>query len=161
MHAEQTETPLMIWCDKMTYDSLLTVPTPSVSVTAPMEVLYAGTTTPLTVTCDVTTYPSLADNVDVSVTWLRGASEISNATSRISITPLSQSQSVFTSTLTVYPLSIMDATNFTCRAGIIPLTAGGLSSTIASDLGEATVFIVVEGELVPVIKSGRLHHYDN
>ena len=115
-----------------------------------MEVLYAGTTTPLTLTCNVTTDPSLADNVDVTITWLRGAAQLSNSTSRISITPLSKSQSVFTSTLTVYPLSVLDATNFTCRAGIVPLSAGELSSTTASDLGEGNVFIVVEGELVPV-----------
>ena len=127
----------------------LTVPTPSVSVSAPMEVLCAGSTTPLTLTCNVTTDPSLADSINVSVTWLRGTSPLSNATNRVLISSLSQSQSVFTSILTVYPLSVMDATNFTCRAGIVPLAGAGLNSTTASDLGEGSVFIVVEGELVP------------
>ena len=141
MHVSSDSYSILIKCD-----SLLTVPTPSVSVTAPMEVLYAGTTTPLTLTCNVTTDPSLTDNVNVSVTWLRGTSQLSNITSRISISPPSKSQSVFTSTLIVYPLSALDATNFTCRAGIIPQSGGGLSSTTASDLGEGTVFIVVEGE---------------
>ena len=112
-----------------------------------MEVLYAGTTTPLTLTCNVNIDPSLADNVDISVIWLRGTAQLSNATSRISISPLSESQSgVFTSILTVYPLSTADGTNFTCRAGIIPLSSG-LSSTTASDLGEGTALIVVKGEL--------------
>ena len=128
--------------------SAFTVPTPSVSVSAPMEVLYAGTTTPLTLTCNVTTDPSLADSVNVSVIWLKGTAQLSNATSRVSISSLSQSQSTFTSTFTVYPLSINDATNFTCRAGIVPLVGGGFNSTTASDFGEGTVFIVVEGELV-------------
>ena len=121
-----------------------------------MEILYAGSTTPLTLTCNVTTDPSLADNVNVSVTWLRGTSQLSNVTSRISISSTSKSQSIFTSTLTVYPLSAVDATNFTCRAGIIPQSGGGLGSTMASDLGEGTVFIVVEGELL-LVKSTQLH----
>ena len=129
---------------KVIYGSNFTAFIPSVSVSAPVEVLYAGTTTPLTLTCNVTTDPSLADSVNVSVTWLRGISQLSNATSRVSISSLSRSQSTFTSTLTVYPLSINDATNFTCRAGIVPLVGGGLNSTTAS----GTVFIVVEGKLV-------------
>ena len=112
--------------------------------------MYAGTTTPLALICNVTIDPSLADSVNVAVIWLRGTTQLSNTTNRVSISSLSQSLSIFTSTLTVYPLSIMDTTNFTCRAGIVPLSGGGLSSTTPSDLGEGTVFIVVEGELVPV-----------
>lgn len=113
--------------------------------------MYAGTTTPLTLICNVTIDPSLAESVNVAVIWLRGTTQLSNATDRVSISSLSQSLSIFTSTLTVYPLSIMDTTNFTCRAGIAPLSEGGLSSTTPSDLGEGTVFIVVEGELVPIL----------
>ena len=111
-----------------------------------MEVLYAGTTTPLTLNCSVNIDPSLASVVNVSLSWLRGATQLFNGTSRALISPLSESQSVFTSTLTVYPLSTVDSTNFTCRAGIIP-QSDRLSSTAASDLGEETVLIIVQGEL--------------
>ena len=129
-----------------TFSLLNTVPTPSVSITAPMDILYAGTTTPLTLTCSVNIDPSLTSDVNVSLSWLRGASQLFNGTSRALISPLSESQSVFTSTLTVYPLSTVDSTNFTCRAGIIP-QSDRFNSTAASDLGEETVLIIVQCEL--------------
>ena len=102
------------------------------------ENLYAGT--PLTLTCMVDTDPSLSGSVNISVMWLRNATPVSNAT----ISSLVGSQ--FSSNLTFHFLRIEDSASFTCRACIVP--AEGLTSATASDMGEDSVEIIVEGTYV-------------
>ena len=122
------------------------VPTPSVYISNVPGPLYAGARTPLRLTCNASIDPSLASHVNMSITWLNGTTVLSNSTSRVSISPLlSDSPSLFTSTITIYPVSIRDSANFTCRAGIVP--TGGLSLTTASDVQEETFSVIVGGEL--------------
>ena len=54
------------------------------------------------------------------------------------------SQSPFTSILTVYPLNITDSDNFTCIAGIVPDSQ--LQLVTNSDLAEETVLVIVESK---------------
>lgn len=119
------------------------VPTPSVTISTPFGDLSGASA--LTLTCYVDIDPSLAGYVNVSVTWLKGTSPLLGAADRISISS-SLLDSQFTSNLTLYSLSTADSTNFTCRAGIIP--ADSLTSVAASDLGEETIQVIVQGELL-------------
>ena len=79
----------------------------------------------------------------ITIKWLQGTTLLTNTTDRISISPVSIYQLSFTSTLTVFPLSSMDSDSFTCRAGVI--SPGGVGSVTASDLGEQTVSVIVQG----------------
>ena len=127
----------------------LAVPTPTVAILTPIEngTLETVVDSLLALNCSILVDSSLIDNVTISVTWLRGAIPISNATDRISISPLDPSDTqsaMFISTLTVYPLVFEDSSEFTCSASIVPL--GGVELLIASDYGEDTVTVVVQGE---------------
>lgn len=94
-------------------------------------------------TCRIVIDPSLVDNVNISVTWMINNTSLLNDTNRVSVSPLVPISEIFVSNLTVYPLSISDSANYTCRAGIVP--RDGLVSTIASDLVEESTFILVLG----------------
>ena len=125
-------------------DTLLfcVVPVPSVTISTPPGDFYEEA--PLTLTCDVDFDPSLASFVNVSVTWLRGNSPLSNTIDGISIES-SLLDARLTSNVTLHSLSTADSANFTCRAGIIP--SDGLTSVTASDLGQETIEIIVQSEL--------------
>ena len=120
------------------------VSTPNVTISAP-PVLYAEIGNSLQVECNVYIDSSIANNITVSLTWFRGLTPIFNTTDRITIlSSISDSQSLFTSSLTISPLSTTDNDYFTCRAGIVPFS--GIDSFVASDFGEERVSVIVEGE---------------
>ena len=123
---------------------MFVAPAPDVTISIPPGNVYVGA--PLTLTCDVDFDPSLASYVNVTVTWLRETSLLLNATDHISIVS-SLSEYQFTSNLTLDPLSTADGTNFTCRADII-LSDYLMYSLSVSNVGEETVRVVVEGELL-------------
>lgn len=129
--------------------SLSAVPTPSVSIASP-DVTYAGSLTPLKLICNVEFDQSLNESVIVSAMWLKGDTLLSNASDRVFISPITATQAGsthFTSTLTMYQISTADTnTNFTCRARISPTGRGGFNSTTASEYGDETVILVVEGK---------------
>ena len=125
-------------------DSLVIIaPVPDVTIFIPPGNLYVGA--PLTLTCDIDFDSSIASDVNVTVTWLRETSLLLNATDYIFIAS-SLSESQFTSNLTLDPLSTADATNFTCRAEIV--LSDDFTSLTASSVGEETVWVTVEGELL-------------
>lgn len=115
------------------------------TILAPSGTLFAGITTPLRLNCSISIDSAVDTPVTVSVTWLRGDTQLSNNTDgRITISPLSGSQPSLTSTLTLSPLSTEDNTSFTCRAGA--LSVGFSSLTTGSNLGEGTIILPVECE---------------
>ena len=126
------------------YVSLHSVPTPIVTISTDMDIVYVGSRAPLILMCNVTIDSAFDIFVTVSITWLRGLTPLSNSTNHVTISPLSGSQSPFTSSVTLSPPSIEDNTTFTCRAGAIP--SAELGTATASDLGEGTVTIVVKGK---------------
>lgn len=126
------------------------VPTPNVSILASDGVLlqYAQAGTSLKLTCSVSVDPAIAGNVTVSVTWLQGENPLFNTTDRVSITYSdSDSQSPFTSILTLYPVNTTDSGNFTCRAGVVTDTQ--LQLFTDSDLAEDTIQVIVVGKQLP------------
>ena len=82
--------------------------------------------------------------MNVTVTWLRETSILLNATDNVSILS-SLSDSQLTSNLTLDSLSTADGTNFTCRAEIV---LSDDFTAIYSNVGEETVWVAVEGELL-------------
>ena len=122
---------------------MFVAPVPDVTIFILPGNLYVGA--PLTLTCDVDFDSSIASDVNVTVTWLRETSLLLNATDHIFIAS-SLSESQFMSNLTLDPLSTADATNFTCRAEIV--LSDDFTSLTASNVGEETVWITVEGELL-------------
>ena len=121
------------------------MPPPTVAISIPPGDLFVGAA--LTLTCDVDFDPSLTGHVNVDVTWQRGNSIIFNTTDHVSIIS-SQSDSQFSSILTLYSLSEKDNTTFTCTAGIVPSQTDGLTSLTASNLDNETVQIIIQGELL-------------
>ena len=121
------------------------MPTPNVSISAFDGVLYAEVGASLELTCSVFFDPAIADNVTVSVIWYQGTTPLFNTTDRVSITSSGpDSQSPFTSILTLYPVNTTDSDNFTCRAGVIPDSQ--LQLVTDSDLAEGTVQVLVESK---------------
>ena len=108
----------------------LPVSTPSVSLSVPSGPLYEGTSQTLTYTV---TLPEPVDtDVTVGVVWRFTDTPIAPS-ARIQISPVSSTRSPFTSTLTLSPLSMSDAGQFSCEA-----TANSTSQYItASSLGES------------------------
>lgn len=117
---------------------------PTVSLSTSDNATYAGATTPLVLNCNISVDPAFDNFVNVSVTWIREMTIISNNTDNIRISPLSRYQSVFVSTLTLSPPSVEDNANFTCRASAIP--SDELASAMASDPGEDNIAVVVHGK---------------
>ena len=117
----------------------LPVPTPNSSLSVPSGPLYEGTSQ--TLTCTVTLPEPVDTNVTVGVVWRFTNTQIVNST-RIQISPVSSTRSPFTSTLTLSPLSMSDAGQFSCEA-----TADSTFQYItASSLGESqNRTVTVEG----------------
>ena len=115
----------------------LPVPTPSVSLSVPSGPLYEGTSQ--TLTCTVTLPEAVDTDVTVGVVWRFTDTQIVNSI-RIQISPVSSTRSPFTSTLTLSPLSMSDAGQFSCEA-----TADS-ASQYTSNLGVSQdVPVTVEG----------------
>ena len=91
----------------------LPVPTPSVSLSVPSGPLYEGTSQ--TLTCTVTLPEPMDTDVTVGVVW-RFTDTPVDPSARIQISPVSSTRSPFTSTLTLSPLSMSDAGQFSCEA---------------------------------------------
>ena len=108
----------------------LPVPTPSVSMSIPSDPLYEGTSQ--TLTCTITLPEAVDTDVTVGVVW-RFTDTPVVPSARVQISPVSSTRSPFTSTLTLSPLSMSDAGQFSCEA-----TADSASQYItASSLGES------------------------
>ena len=81
----------------------------------PSGPLYAGTTSVI-LTCTITLSGDVDTAVMMNVTWLRSGTSLSNATNRVTISPLAESGRTFTSDLILSPLYPEDNTTFTCKA---------------------------------------------
>ena len=86
-----------------------TVPTPAVALSVPSGPLYEGTSQ--TLTCTVTLPDTVDTDVTVTVHWTPDTTS-----DRVSISPVSSMRSPFISTLTLSPLSMTDATQYSCMA---------------------------------------------
>ena len=135
----------MCICLYLAFIILCAVPPPTVAISIPPGDLFIGAA--LILTCVVDFDPSLTGHVNVDVTWQRGTSIIFNTTDHVSILS-SQSDSQFSSILTLYSLSEKDNTTFTCTAGIVPSQTDSLTSLTASNLDNETIQIIIEGELL-------------
>ena len=125
------------------------VTTPTVVIPAPSGTLYAGTTSPLTLNCSIITDPAVDEGVDITVTWQRGGTELPGTENRITISPPSGSQPLFTSSLTLDPLSSVDNATFSCGA-VASLTSGS-SLVDDSDMGVGTTNVPVTLPPPPVV----------
>ena len=86
-----------------------TVPTPAVALSVPSGPLYEGTSQ--TLTCTVTLPDTVDTDVTVTVQWTPDT-----ASDHVSISAVSSMRSPFISTLTLSPLSMTDATQYSCMA---------------------------------------------
>ena len=120
----------------------LTVPTPSVSLSVPSGPLYEGTS--LTLTCTVTLPGAVDTDVTVVVVWRFTDTQLAPS-AHVQVSPVTSTRSPFTSTLTLSPLSMSHAGQFSCEA-----TADSASQYItASSLGESQDgTVTVEGILL-------------
>ena len=115
------------------------MPTPSVSLSVPSGPLYEGTSQ--TLTCTVTLPEPVDTDVTVGVVWRFTDTPVAPS-ARVQISPVSSTRSPFTSTLTLSPLIMSDADQFSCE-----VTANSVSQHItASSLGESqNRTVIVEG----------------
>ena len=128
------------------YSLHFAVPTPTVTVFPATDVsIYAGSRNPLVLACNISINSSLDSFLTVSITWLREGTPLVNGTDRVTITPLSGSKSPFISTLILSPPSMEDNASFSCRASAMPSIE--LASVNASDVGEGSTIVVVQGKL--------------
>ena len=138
----------------MVIDSFITVSTPDVDITVPPGPLYAGQTTPVVLTCSISLNPATDTGVSLSnsdVMWLNGTTPLSNGDPRVTIS-IDSSQLPYSTTLSLFPISTFDMTNFTCSARVRPLaTERGFIDP--SEKGEQTTSVSVNGE--------RQHHVMN
>ncbi len=126
------------------------VPTPIVTVFSAGNVsYYAGSRDPLVLICNISIDSALDSFLTVSITWLKDGTPLTNDTDRVTVTPLSGSKSPFIGTVTLSPPSMEDNANFSCRASAMPST--DLASVNASDVGEGSTVIVVQGKLLNTI----------
>ena len=108
----------------------LPVPTPSVSLSVPRGPLYEGTSQ--TLTCTVTLPKAVDTDVTVGVVWRFTDTPVAPS-ARVQISSVASTRSPFISTLTLSPLNMSDAGQFSCEA-----TADSASQYItASSLGES------------------------
>ena len=99
-------------------------------MSVPSGPLYEGTSQ--TLTCTVTLPEAVDTDVTVGVVWRFTDTSVAPS-ARVEISSVSNTRSPFTSTLTLSPLSMSDAGQFSCEA-----TADSLSQFItASSLGES------------------------
>ena len=130
------------------------VSAPFISITVPRGLLYAGTAAPTSLTCTISLDPAVDDPVSIdqiTVQWMRGMTELSNTTSRVTISTLSGSLPTFTSVLALEPLSTED-TSFTCLARAQP--SGQNLFVSASDQGEGMT-------IIPVLREYYVEHCTN
>ena len=129
----------------------LPVPMPSVSLSVPSGPLYEGTSQ--TLTCTVTLPEPVDTDVTVGVVWRFTDTPVAPS-ARVQISPVSSTRSPFTSTLTLSPLNMSDAGQFSCEA-----TADSAASQYitASSLGESQDrTVTVEGMLLNVMTSSAV-----
>ena len=120
------------------------MPTPIVSILAPGDVAYAKINTPLSLTCSILVDSNITESVAVTITWLKRGIQLFNDTGRVNIASAEpDSRSRYTSVLRVDPVYISDSDNYTCRAMVVPTD---VLLVTASDVGEDTVLVIVEGE---------------
>ena len=117
--------------------------TPSINIILPPGPLYAGAVT--RISCTISLDPAIDSPASVFVQWMSGSTEteLSNATSRVTISTLSGSQPTFTSVLTLEPLTAAD-TSFTCLARAQP--SGESLFIFVSDRGEESVTVPVQSK---------------
>ena len=135
--------------------SINLVPTPNITIFKAAKI-YAGTKAPLILTCNVTIDSAFADFTNVSITWFRGTVSLINGTDRVTISPLSKSGSLFTSILTLTPPTMEDNATFTCTASATPSTE--LASVNASDVGEESIDVTVQGRLTLLNRHQFVEH---
>ena len=113
------------------------VPTPTLDLSIPSDPLYEGTSR--TLTCTVTLPDTVDTDVTVDVQWTSVASS-----DRVMISPVTSMRSPFISTLTLSPLSMSDAGQYSCVA-----TADSSSQYItASSQGQSSMeTLTVAGKL--------------
>ena len=85
------------------------MPTPTLDLSVPSGPLYEGTSR--TLTCSVTLPDTVDTDVTVDVQWTPVASS-----DRVTISPVTSMRSPFISTLTLSPLSMSDAGQYSCEA---------------------------------------------
>ena len=119
--------------------SHLTVPTPTLDLSVPSGPLYEGTSR--TLTCTVTLPDTVDTDVTVDVHWTSAAS-----TDRVMISNVTSMRSPFISTLTLSPLNMSDAGQYSCEA-----TADSSSQYIAaSSQGQSQLGTVAVTSMSPV-----------
>ena len=113
------------------------VPTPTLDLSVPSGPLYEGTSQ--TFTCTVTLPDTVDTDVTVDVRWTLVASS-----DHVMISPVTSMRSPFISTLTLSPLSMSDAGQYSCEA-----TADSSSQYItASSQGQSLIEVLtVTGKL--------------
>ena len=108
------------------------VPTPTPYLIVPGDPLYEGTSR--TLTCNVTLPDTVDTDVTVDVQWTSVASS-----DRVMISPVTSMRSPFISTLTLSPLIMSDAGQYSCEA-----TANSTSQYItASNQNQSQVEMLV------------------
>ena len=127
------------------------MPIPTVTVSISSGNHYVGSRSPLTLTCVVDFDPTLVNYGNVSVSWWRGTSLLTNYTDRVSIVSSLSHLTQYTSNLTLYPILAEDSANFTCRAGII--SSADFNSI---DLHEETVKVILQGPFSGIFTAYRL-----
>ena len=125
---------------------MYTVPIPSVTVTVhPSSPLYAGTTSVI-LTCTIT----LSDNVDtdvmMEVTWFRSGTSLTNATSRVTISPLAESGRTFSSNLTLPLLYPEDNRTFSCMAVAHPKARHQVILTSDLAMDSTSINVMIQGK---------------
>ena len=105
-----------------------TVPTPALTLSVPSGPLYEGTSQ--TLTCTITLPDTVDTDLDVFVQWT-----LDTTSDHVSISAVSSMRSPFISTLTLSPLSMTDATQYSCMA-----TADSASQYITASIpGQSSV----------------------
>ena len=121
-----------------------TVSTPEIRITIPLGPLYAGTSS-FTLICTTFLNSAIDSRVsleDMKIMWFSADTELSNSDAQVTVAPITGSQPMFNSNLTLSPLSIVD-TRFTCRANV--MSPSGVNLITGSEIGEQTVTISVQG----------------
>ena len=122
--------------------SFCTVPTPQVNITH-SDSLVAGSNA--TLVCTVSDYAVVGHDISVNITWSRSKTVLSNDHDRVVISELSNSQSTFTSRLSLSPLTAEDA-NITCSATAYLVVPN--SFITESSMGSTFVRLSIEGTVL-------------
>ena len=87
---------------------MFTVPTPNVTLSVPSGPLYEGQS--LTLICTATLPPSVDTDVTITVVWTPATES-----DRVTIFPVTGTRSPFISSLTLSPLVLTDAGQYSCK----------------------------------------------